>query len=407
MDESEPLIPQGNLMTHVVAFVHLLRSTGMKVSVEQTIDLVRALEHVPMVSRNDFRAAARCTLVCRREDLPVFDAAFDFYWRTQSGFDPLMLAIPVVKTPPKPLRLPRRPQRQGDGRNDSDRHEEQQEEKVGFTLTFTASETLRTKDFGSFTYEEVQACKELLRTLEWRIEPRRTRRRRPANRPGVIDMRRLLRRNLRHGGDPIELTFREPRYRQRPLVVLCDISGSMDRYSRILLQFVHTISNGLRDVEAFVFGTRLTRITRLLRERDIDEAIAAVSKQVVDWSGGTRIGDAVRHFNYVWSRRVLGRGPVVLLISDGWDRGDPQVLAREMARLQRSCHRLIWLNPLLGNPRYQPLTQGMQAALPFIDDFLPVHNLVSLEQLGAKLATLGARRPERRQNAGGRVIAQV
>ncbi|WP_448543221.1 vWA domain-containing protein [Roseiflexus sp.] len=400
MDELEPLIPHGNLMTHVVAFVHLLRSTGIKVSSEQTIDLARALEHVPIVARGDFRAAARCTLICRREDLPVFDAAFDFYWRTQSGFDPLMLAIPVVKMPPKPLRLPRRPRSQGDGHNEPDRHEEQQEEKVGFTLTFTAAETLRTKDFGNFSYEEVQACKELLRTLEWRIEPRRTRRRRPAVRAGEIDMRRILRRNLRHGGDPIELTFREPRYRQRPLVVLCDISGSMDRYSRILLQFVHTISNGLRDVEAFVFGTRLTRITRLLRERDIDEAIAAVSKHVVDWSGGTRIGEAVRHFNYYWSRRVLGRGPVVLLISDGWDRGDPQLLGREMARLQRSCHRLIWLNPLLGNPRYQPLTQGMQAALPFVDDFLPVHNLVSLEQLGAKLAMLGARRPERRQRVG-------
>lgn len=142
-------------MTHVVAFVHLLRSTGIKVSSEQTIDLARALEHVPIVARGDFRAAARCTLICRREDLPVFDAAFDFYWRMQSGFDPLMLAIPVVKMPPKPLRLPRRPRSQGDGHNEPDRHEEQQEEKVGFTLTFTAAETLRTKDFGNFSYEEI------------------------------------------------------------------------------------------------------------------------------------------------------------------------------------------------------------------------------------------------------------
>lgn len=396
-ETAEQLIPQGHLMSHVLAFVHLLRSTGIKVSTEQTLDLARALEYVPMTARADFRATACCTLICRREDLPVFDAAFEFYWRSQSGFDPLMMAIPVVKVPPKPLRLPRRPRQQGAGQQDS---EEEREEKVGFTLTFTAAETLRTKDFGSFSYEEVQSCKELLRNLEWRIEPRRTRRRRPTSRAGSIDMRRLMRRNLRYGGDPLELTYREPRQRQRPLVVLCDISGSMDRYSRILLQFVHTISNGLRDVEAFVFGTRLTRITRLLRERDIDEAIAAVSKQVVDWSGGTRIGDAIKQFNYSWARRVLGRGPVVMVISDGWDRGDPQVLGREMARLQRSCHRLIWLNPLLGNPRYQPLTQGIQAALPYVDDFLPVHNLLSLEQLGAKLATLGERRPERRQRSG-------
>lgn len=395
METLEELTPQGHLMSHVLAFAHLLRSTGIKVSTEQTLDLARALEYAPITSRKDFRAAACCTLICRREDLPVFDAAFEFYWRSQSGFDPLMMAIPVVKAPPKPLRLPRRPRNQGDGQNQDP--EEEREEKVGFTLTFTAAETLRAKDFGSFSYEEVQACKELLRNLEWRIEPRRTRRRRAATRPGTIDMRRLLRHNLRYGGDPLELTFREPRSRQRPLVVLCDISGSMDRYSRILLQFVHTISNGLHDVEAFVFGTRLTRITRLLRERDIDEAIAAVSKQVVDWSGGTRIGEAIKNFNYVWARRVLGRGPVVLIISDGWDRGDPQLLGREMSRLQRSAYRLIWLNPLLGNPRYQPLTQGIQAALPHVDDFLPVHNLLSLEQLGEKLATLGSRRPERRQ----------
>jgi uncharacterized protein len=386
----------GNLLDHVLAFTQLLHSMGVPVSTGQTLDLVRALEHAPITSREDFRGAARCTLVSRREDLPQFDAAFDFFWRPASGFDPAMLAIPVVRTPPRPLRLPRRrPDEQGD--NPDQQPREQQEERVGMTLQFTAAENLRTKDFGAFTYEEVQACKELLRELAWRIPPRRTRRKRPNPRGRLLDMRRMLRHNLRYGGEPIELPFREPRTRQRPLVVLCDISGSMDRYSRILLQFVHTISNGLRDVEAFVFGTRLTRITRLLREKDIDEAVSAVSKQVVDWSGGTRIGDAVKTFNYVWGRRVLGRGPVVLLISDGWDRGDPQVLGREMERLQRSCYRLIWLNPLLGSANYQPITQGMQAALPHVDDFLPVHNLLSLEQLGEQLATLGERRPSRKQ----------
>ncbi len=274
---------------------------------------------------------------------------------------------------------------------------EDKQDQIEILLSYSASEALRTKDFGTFTWEEVQACKALLKELVWRIAPRKTRRRRPTARGRQIDMRRVLRRNLRYGGEPIELTWREVRMRQRPLVVLCDISGSMDRYSRILLQFVHTISNGLRDVEAFVFGTRLTRITRLLRERDIDDAVGYVSKQVVDWSGGTRIGETLKDFNYTWARRVLGRGAVVLLISDGWDRGESQLLGREMGRLQRSCHRLIWLNPLLGGRDYQPLTQGMQAALPYVDDFLPVHNLLSLEQLGEKLAALGERRPERRQ----------
>jgi uncharacterized protein with von Willebrand factor type A (vWA) domain len=173
--------------------------------------------------------------------------------------------------------------------------------------------------------------------------------------------------------------------RTRPLVLICDISGSMDRYARLLLRFVHALGQGLEATEVFVFGTRLTRITRELRRRDVDAAITDVVNSVEDWSGGTRIGDAVKTFNYAWSRRVLRSGATVVVISDGWDRGDPALLAREMARLQRSCRRLIWLNPLLGAAGYQPLTQGMRAALPYVDEFLPVHNLQSLEALAALL----------------------
>ncbi|MBK9943939.1 MAG: VWA domain-containing protein [Kouleothrix sp.] len=385
--------PSGHLLEHVLAFTYLLREMGVGVSPGEALELVRALAYVPIVSRDDFRAAARCTLIRRHEDLPLFDAAFAFFWRTRSS-DPLMMALPVMKLPAKPLRLPRRPR--GDDASGAGEPPEP-EEQIEIMLSYSAGEALRSKDFGTFSWEEVQACKALLSTLEWRIEQRTTRRKRAQPRGHQIDMRRVLRQNLRYGGEPIELAWRAPRRHQRPLVVLCDISGSMDRYSRILLQFVYTISNGLHDVEAFVFGTRLTRITRLLRARDIDDAVGMVSKQVVDWSGGTRIGETLKDFNYHWGRRVLGRGPVVLLISDGWDRGDPQLLSHEIARLQRSCHRLIWLNPLLGSRDYQPLTQGMQAALPFVDDFLPVHNLLSLEQLGERLSAVGDRRPERRQ----------
>jgi uncharacterized protein with von Willebrand factor type A (vWA) domain len=171
----------------------------------------------------------------------------------------------------------------------------------------------------------------------------------------------------------------------------------MDRYSRLLLQFIHTVENDMARVEAFVFGTRLTRITRTLKKRPIDEAITRVSKEVQDWAGGTRIGESIQSFNQEWARRVLRNGAVVLIISDGWDRGDPQLLGNEMMRLQRSCYRLIWLNPLLGSPRYQPLTRGMQAALPYIDDFLPVHNMESLELLADHLAKIGQTRPDRRQ----------
>jgi uncharacterized protein with von Willebrand factor type A (vWA) domain len=176
-------------------------------------------------------------------------------------------------------------------------------------------------------------------------------------------------------------------------VVIADISGSMERYTRLLLHFVYGLSEGMQEmVEAFVFSTRLTRITRQLHNKDVEQAMRRVSQSVPDWSGGTRIGDALKRFNFDWGRRVLGRGAVVLIISDGWDRGDPAVLGQEVARLQRSCYRLIWLNPLLGSPRYEPLTRGIQAALPHIDDFLPVHNLASLEELANLLASVSKRR---------------
>ena len=212
-------------------------------------------------------------------------------------------------------------------------------------------------------------------------------------------MRRAVRTNLRHGGELVHLPRRERRIQVRPLVLLCDVSGSMERYSRMLLHFVHTLSGGLDRVEAFLFSTRLTQVTRQLARKGVDQVVPKLPGEVPDFAGGTRIGEALGQFNVTWSRRVMGHAPVVLLISDGWDRGDPDQLSREMARLQRSCHRLIWLNPLLGSPRYRPLTRGMQAALPWIDDFLPVHNLASLDALAEHLNRLPDRRPWRRTGA--------
>jgi uncharacterized protein with von Willebrand factor type A (vWA) domain len=389
----------GHLLTHLLSFGYLLREMGVAVSPGQMVELTAALEYVPISSREDFYAAARCLLVLRHEDLSLFDTAFDFFWRNLAGGDiddELMKQIlHTTRVQQRRLRLRQRPDA---GRDGSSEEGEEKQELLNMVLTYSASETLRQKDFGQFSWEEVQACKELLRRLAWRIAERPTRRKRPAANGRQLDMRRTLRQNMRYGGEPLLLARRETRTRRRPLVVLCDISGSMERYSRILLQFVHTISNGLHDVEAFVFGTRLTRITRQLRQRDIDDAVENVAKHVFDWSGGTRIGEAIKEFNFQWGRRVLHHGPVVLLISDGWDRGEPELLGRELDRLQRSCYRLIWLNPLLGDANYQPLTLGMQAALPHIDDFLPVNNLASLEQLGEKLSALGVRRPERRQS---------
>ena len=193
--------------------------------------------------------------------------------------------------------------------------------------------------------------------------------------------RRTLRQNLRYGGEPLSLARRTRKTKRRPFVVICDISGSMERYSRVLLQFIYAITTDLDKVEAFAFGTRLTRITRQLQNRDVDQALDEAAAVINDWAGGTRIGDSIRSFNYDWGRRVLGQGAVVLIISDGWDRGDVATLGKEMDRLHRSCHRLIWLNPLLGSANYEPLVRGIQAALPHIDNFMPVHNLASLEQL--------------------------
>ncbi|HEX9069225.1 MAG TPA: VWA domain-containing protein, partial [Ktedonobacterales bacterium] len=260
------------------------------------------------------------------------------------------------------------------------------------TVSWSADEALRRKDFEDFTPDELADAKRLLERIRWRLSLRTTRRRRSAPRGDAPDLRRTLRAAMRTGGEPLRLSWRRPRKAPRPLVILCDISGSMSLYSRLFLHFVHTVANGLDRVEVFVFGTRLTRITRQLARRSVDEAVTRVTTSVSDWSGGTRIGESLRTFNRLWARRVLGRGAVALIISDGWDRGDVRVLADEMARLRRNCHRVIWLNPLLGHEDYLPVASGMRAALPYIDDFLPANTLKSLIALGHALEGIGDER---------------
>ena len=250
---------------------------------------------------------------------------------------------------------------------------------------------LADKDFGEFTPDEITRARVALEQLVWSPGQRRTRRWVAGGGAG-LDLRRAIARGLRTGGDVAELPQRTRRLRPRPIVLLCDVSGSMERYSRMLLHFAHALTRRQRSVEAFLFSTELTRITRQLRARRIGEAVAAVARSVPDWSGGTRIGAAIRQFHQRWMRRVLRGGPVVLLISDGWDRGDPEVLRAQIARLQRSCHRLIWLNPLIGTHGYEPLTKGLQAALPYVDDFLPARTLTNLADLALHLNALSAGR---------------
>jgi uncharacterized protein with von Willebrand factor type A (vWA) domain len=282
--------------------------------------------------------------------------------------------------------------------------QEEGDSEIETIYTYSPREVLRRKDFSELTSEELTEVQKMMQAMAWQLEQRRTRRKTRATHGKYLDLRRTMRQNLRYGGEPLQLTWREPKFKRRPLVVISDISGSMERYARILLKFIYVISKGLDRVEAFVFSTRLTRITHQLKNKDIDQALDQAMSQIHDWAGGTRIGASLKTFNYEWARRVLGQGAIVLIISDGWDRGDIRLLDREMQRLQLSCQRLIWLNPLLGSATYEPLTRGIQAALPYVDDFMPVHNLASLEQLGDLLQRLGEYRPvrpHRESGAGG------
>ncbi len=295
---------------------------------------------------------------------------------------------------PKPIQqlMERAPSRQGE--KETKQPDPENSEQV---MIYSSLEVLRQKNFEEFTREELREARRLMAALDWQLGERQTRRKRPARHGAQIDFTRVLRRNLKYGAELVQLPERERRSKPRPLVVLADVSGSMERYTRMVLHLLHALSHEVARVEVFTFGTRLTRITPDLKRRDVDASLARVAQHVPDWSGGTRIGETLKTFNFKWARRVLRAGAVVLVISDGWDRGDLSLLQREMARLQRSCFRLIWLNPLLGAPSFEPRAQGLQVALPYVDDLLPVHNLASLEMLVAKLSTLRDTRPLRRQ----------
>lgn len=375
----------GHLLHNMVLFARLLRAVGVGVTTAQVQDWVEAVGHIEVGVRRDFRETARAVLVTRREDLEWFRAAFALFFVAR---DPRQLAeLDLGRLVQRVTRKVQRRQEAGKRPGDGAAEEEDGEPRLLPVFTWSDREVLRHKDFAELEGRELEQVQAMIRRFDWRLDVRRTRRRIPARRGGP-DLRRSLRRSLGKGGELLHLARRDRKSKRRPLVLLCDTSGSMERYSRVLLQFLYVATRGLEKGEAFVFGTRLTRITHELRHRDVDEALRAVHQAVEDFGGGTRIGEAIRSFNYRWGRRVLGQGAAVLIISDGWDRGDPELLGREMARLKRSAYRVLWLNPLLGSPRYEPLTRGIQAALPWVDDFLPIHNLRSLEDLARHLERL-------------------
>ena len=374
------------LLENLLFFGRLLRRAGIDVHPGRMIDVVEALGHVNLAARDEVFHTCRALLVHRPEQLAVFDLAFDRFWRQQLGRQ-----TPSRGESARPA---------SEGREDK-RSEGAQELVAEIAAAADVEEgasgaPVRTwsdrggvgeKDFAALSPAEVAEARAALARLIWNPGERRTRRWIPG-RGSRLDLRRAISDSLRTGGDIVTLKRRARRIRPRPLVLLCDVSGSMERFSRMLLHFAHAVSRRHQRVEAFLFSTELTRVTRQLALPQPDDALSAVSRTVRNWSGGTRIGAAVREFHQRWSRRVLVGGPVVLIISDGWDCGDPGELRDQIARLQRSSHRLIWLNPLIGTADYAPLTRGLQAALPFVDDFLPARTLSNLADLAVHLNSL-------------------
>jgi len=367
----------------------MLRRAGLPVSLEQSIEFARALTLVNIGDRDQVYHTARSLLVTRYEHLRLFETIFNRFWQAHpaDGFAPGEKASKASRSLSGQRRIDIATYMAAKAR--------EADEAVDVpdrSQTYSPAERLRRREFSEMTEEELETVKRLIRELQWQVSQRQTRRRIPDSRGSIMDLRRVMRSATKYGGVPLDLSWQRRKIKQRPFVLIADVSGSMEKYARLMLQFFYSVSHSLDQVECFVFGTRLTRITPALKLKNIDRAVDEAAREVVDWSGGTRIGESLRRFNREWSRRVLRRGAIALIVSDGWERGDVDLLKREMRYLHHRCHRLIWLNPLLGKRTYEPLVEGMSAALPYVDDFLPVHNLQSLEALSEHLAALGKRR---------------
>lgn len=363
-----------------VAFSRTLRAAGLDVAPASTLLFARALATVGLADRAGVYWAGRATLVRRPEDVDDYDRGFDALFGSLSG--PVGLHAEVrAEEIVVAYDLPG-----GDRAVEPDPDPIDPEVSV-LQVRYSPAEVLRHRDFATYSPAEHEEARRLMTDLRFVGALRRSRRSRRSHRDrGRPDLRRTVRRSFRTGGEPIRRAFTEPSSQPRRLVFLCDVSGSMEPYARPLVRFLHTVVIARRRVEAFALGTRLTRLTRELSSRDPDVALAAAARSVVDWSGGTRLGEGLRAFNDEWGIRGLARGATVVVISDGWERGDPEALAEQMERLHRVAHRIVWVNPLKASPGYAPLAAGMAAALPFVDDFVEGHSLASLEDLAGVLA---------------------
>jgi uncharacterized protein with von Willebrand factor type A (vWA) domain len=373
------------LAANVMHFARLLRRTGLPVGPAETLAAQRALSLIDIGSRDQVRTALRAVMTHRHEHQDVFDQAFALFWRDPTAAEQAVaMALLEAQKEKRPERPPPGSRRVAEAfakQRETPQHRQDEPPVQDAVLTVSDSERLQRMDFEAMSAEEIAEAKREIRRLVLPLDVRRTRRLRADPQGPVTDLRRTIRQSLRQGGEIVCIARNRRLTRPPPLVVLCDISGSMSRYAPILLHFLHAVTNDRDRVSVFLFGTRLSNVTRQLRHRDPEVAFQMVSQVVPDWSGGTRIGEALDAFNHRWARRVLAQGAIVLLITDGLDRDGARGLAHNMDRLHRSCRRLIWLNPLLRWAGFEPKSQGIRAMLPHVDDFRPVHNLASLRAL--------------------------
>ncbi|MDM9628212.1 VWA domain-containing protein [Rhizobium sp. S152] len=380
----------GRFADNIVYFARTLRAAGLKIGPGSIADAIEAVEAIGMGSREEFHAALGAVFLTRHEDKPVFDEAFRLFWRSRNLVEKMIAMMSPKAADGRQRERPRPGESRaadallGD-RPDNRPPREEPDIEIDARFTVSGSEALRQMDFARMSASEIGAAKKVLAKLHLPLDRVRTRRFKPSHIHARIDPRATMRAAMRNGGALILPRYREIREIQPPLVVLADISGSMSQYTRIFLHFLHVLTERRRHVHTFLFGTRLTNVSRQMRHKDPDQAMDECAAAVKDWSGGTRIGETLQQFNRIWARRVLGQGAVVLLITDGLEREGTELLATEMDRLHRSCRRLIWLNPLLRFDGFEPRARGVRAMLPHVDEFRPVHNLASLSDLATAL----------------------
>ncbi len=379
-----PLL-QGSLAENIMLFARLLRATGMPVGTGSVLNAIRAVSLIGIESQQDLHTVLLCQFVSRREQMPVFDQTFALFWRNPKLMEKLMGAmLPTLQSDQDQQPLIRRLGEALSSGNTQSSGQDEEQVELQANLSASESEILQSRDFEQMSESELQVAKKMLKHLKLPMKPIQTRRHQASVSRAHIDMRRTMQNSLRNS-ELIPLQFKRQITRPPAIIVLCDISGSMAQYSRMFLHFMHAMTNNGNRVHSFLFGTRLTNISRYLRNKDVDLALEETAKAVEDWSGGTRIGFCLKQFNQHWSRRMLGQGAVVILLTDGLDRGEGPELGKQMERLSKSCRQLVWLNPLLRYKKFEPRAEGVRIMLPYVDVFRSAHNINSLAELPALL----------------------